>query len=87
LAASTHALSASTTISNYDLVANIRSACLELGSIKSFRAYGNFSGQISARISTAHSELAASGVTVIDFPDDMRKEAGVKTMLGKFFWF
>lgn len=66
-------------ISNYKVVANIRSTCLEIGPIKSFRAYGNFSGH------TTRSELLSSGVTLIDFPEDGQKGAGVKTMLGKSF--
>lgn len=60
-------------------MANVRSTCLEIGPIKSFRAYGNFSGN------TTRSELLSSGVTLIDFPEDGQKGAGVKTMLGKSF--
>ena len=66
-------------ISNYNVVANIRSTLLEIGPIRSFRAYGKFSAY------TTRSELSSSGVTLIDFPDDSQKSAGVKTMLGESF--
>ncbi|KAF9483798.1 hypothetical protein BDN70DRAFT_264346 [Pholiota conissans] len=78
---STQTLSATSSVSVYDIVANIRSACLELGTIKSFRAYGNFTLQGSASMSGSHSELVASGVTVVNCLDDARKEVAVKMML------
>lgn len=81
--ASTRSNSAASTVSSYSLVGNIRSACLDYGPVRSFRAYGNFSRTTSSKSASVRSELSSSGVTVIDFPEDGQEGAGVKTMLGE----
>jgi hypothetical protein len=67
-----------------EIVQNIRSSVFPYGTIKSFRVYGNFSGQALVRATNVRSDLLASGLTLMDCPNDGRKDLGVKIMLGTF---
>ncbi|KAF5330703.1 hypothetical protein D9619_005962 [Psilocybe cf. subviscida] len=64
-----------------EIVQNIRSSLFPYGTIKSFRAYGNFSGQALVRATNVRSDLLASGLTLMDCPNDGRKDLGVKIMI------
>ncbi|KAF8162983.1 NYN domain-containing protein [Crassisporium funariophilum] len=77
----TRADAANSAISSYELVQNIRKALQTFGTIQSFKAYWDFSGQLSQRFANLRSELCSSGVTLIDCPSNGRKELAVKMMI------
>lgn len=63
-----------------EVVQNLRAAVHAFGHIKSFRAYWNFSGQNRLQLSS----LSSSGVSLIDCPENGRKDVAVKIMLGRY---
>ncbi|KDR73456.1 hypothetical protein GALMADRAFT_227905 [Galerina marginata CBS 339.88] len=73
--------SASTTVSTYDVVKNVRAAVAPLGAIKAIRAYSDFGGAALSRSTSVRSELSSSGVTLVDCPGEGRKELSAKIMI------
>ncbi|CAA7267646.1 unnamed protein product [Cyclocybe aegerita] len=73
--------SAARSLSTYDVVDNIRAAISRHGVIKTLRAYWDTATTSLISASRIRSELASSGVSLIDCPGEGRKGASTKRLL------